>query len=103
MTMLDLMLVILFLFAIFYSMIGYFKFRRTDQYVKREMRNLEYRKKEHIKWQINQNLAAKKRKKAIYDLMDSFDFRDIKLDEKSDKFYVIIKINKDVLIEREIK
>lgn len=35
--------------------------------------------------------------------MDSFDFRDIKLDEKSDKFYVIIKINKDALIEREIK
>ena len=67
------------------------------------MRNLEYRKKEHIKWQINQNLAAKKRKKAIYDLMDSFDFRDIKLDEKSDKFYVIIKINKDALMEMEIE
>lgn len=61
------------------------------------------KRKENIKWQINRNLAAKKRKKAIYDLMDSFDFRDIKLDEKSDRFYVIIKINKDALIEMEIK
>lgn len=103
MTILDLIIVILFLFAIFYCMISDFKFMRTDYDVKREMRNLEYRKKEHIKWQIKQNLAAKKRKKAIYDLMNSFDFRDIKLDEESDKFYVFIKINKDVLIEREVK
>ena len=103
MTILDLIIVILFLFAIFYCMISDFKFMRTDYDVKREMRNLEYRKEEHIKWQIKQNLAAKKRKKAIYDLMNSFDFRDIKLDEESDKFYVIIKINKDVLIEREVK
>jgi len=64
---------------------------------------LSKKKQEHIKWQVNQNLEVKKRKMAIFELLNSFNFRDIKLDEKSDKSYVIIKINKDALIEREVK
>lgn len=67
------------------------------------LEQMEQKKQEHIKWQKNRNLAAKKRKQAIYDLLDNFDFIDTAVDYTSDKFYVIIKINKDVLIEREVK
>lgn len=80
-----------------------FNYINSEPSVETKMKRIMEKRKENIKWQINRNLAAKKRKKAIYDLMDSFDFRDIKLDEKSDRFYVIIKINKDALIEREVK
>ena len=80
-----------------------FNYINFEPSVETEMKRIMEKRKENIKWQINRNLAAKKRKKAIYDLMDSFDFRDIKLDGKSDRLYVIIKINKDSLIEREVK
>ena len=96
----DLILISICLIGLLWCMLDCFKPKNP---LKQELKRIEQKKQEHIKWQINQNLAAKKRKKAIYDLMDSFDFRDIKLDEKSDKFYVIIKINKDALIEREVK
>lgn len=95
-----LILISICLIGLLWCMLDCFKPKNP---LKQELKRIEQKKQEHIKWQINQNLAAKKRKKAIYDLMDSFNFRDIKLDEKSDKFYVIIKINKDALIEREVK
>ena len=95
-----LILISICLIGLLWCMLDCFKPKNP---LKQEFKRIEQKKQEHIKWQINQNLAAKKRKKAIYDLMDSFNFRDIKLDEKSDKFYVIIKINKDALIEREVK
>lgn len=96
----DLILISICLIGLLWCMLGCFKPKNP---LKQELKRIEQKKQEHIKWQINQNLAAKKRKKAIYDLMDSFDFRDIKLDEKSDKFYVIIKIHKDALKEMEVK
>lgn len=76
---------------------------KTKNPLKQELERIEQKKQEHIKWQVNQNLEVKKRKMAIFELLNSFNFRDIKLDEKSDKFYVIIKISKDALIEREVK
>ena len=76
---------------------------KTKNPLKQELERIEQKEQEHIKWQVNQNLEVKKRKMAIFELLNSFNFRDIKLDEKSDKFYVIIKISKDALIEREVK
>ena len=64
---------------------------------------LEQKKQEQLKWQINRNLEARKRKTAISDLIAMFGNRDINIDYESDRFYVIIKINKDVLIEREVE
>ena len=80
-----------------------FNYINSEPSVETEMKRIMEKRKENIKWQIERNLQAKKRINAIHDLASAFDYRDITLDEKSDKFYVIIKINKDVLIEREIK
>lgn len=84
-------------------MIHSFNYIHSEPSVETEMKRIMEKRKENIKWQINRNLQAKKRRNAINDLVAAFDYRDIKLDEESDKFYVIIKINKDVLIEREVK
>jgi len=80
-----------------------YKLKREGTPYEQALKQIERERKENIKWQINRNLEVKKRKMAIYELLNSFNFRDIKLDENSDKFYVIIKINKDALIEREVK
>lgn len=96
----NLILISICLIALLWCMLDCFK---TKNPLKQELKRIEQKKQEHIKWQVNQNLEVKKRKMAIFELLNSFNFRDIKLDEKSDKFYVIIKINKDALIEREIK
>ena len=84
-------------------MIHSFNYISSEPSVETEMKRIMEKRKANIKWQIERNLQAKKRRNAIYDLVAAFDYRDIKLDEESDKFYVIIKINKDVLIEREVK
>lgn len=76
---------------------------RPDPQLKKEMKRIMEKKKENIKRQIERNLAARKRKDLIYDLVESCNFRDINIDYDSDRFYVIIKIHKDALIEREIK
>jgi len=67
------------------------------------LKQIERERKENIKRQIERNLAARKRKDAIFELLDNFGYRNITVDYTSDRFYVIIKINKDVLIEREVK
>lgn len=84
-------------------MIHSFNYISSETSVETEMKRIMEKRKANIKWQIERNLQAKKRRNAIHDLVAAFDYRDIKLDEESDKFYVIIKINKDVLIEREVK
>lgn len=84
-------------------MIHSFNYIHSEPSVETEMKRIAEKKKEHIKWQINRNLSARKRKKAIYDLIENFNFRDIKVDKDSDRFYVIIKINKDALMEMEIE
>lgn len=96
----DLILISIGLIALLWCMLDCFKPKNP---LKQELKRIEQKRQEHIKWQVNQNLEVKKRKMAIFELLNSFNFRDIKLDEKSDKFYVIIKINKDALIEREVK
>lgn len=96
----DLIFISIGLIGLLWCMLNCFK---TNTPLERELKRLEQERKEHIKWQINRNLAARKRKDAIVDLVDNFDFRDIKVDEATDKFYVIIKINKDALKEREVK
>lgn len=96
----DLTLISIGLIGLMWCMLNCFK---TNTPLERELKRLEQEKKEHIKWQINRNLEVRKRKKAIYDLIAMFGNRDIKIDYESDRFYVIIKINKDELIEREVK
>lgn len=71
--------------------------------VDKEYKFFEEKKKTHIKWLIKENLEVRKRKDAIYKLLEVFDLSDIKIDTKNDSDYVIIKINKDVLMEREVK
>ena len=96
----DSILISICLIGLLWCMLDCFK---TKNPLKQELERIEQKKQEHIKWQVNQNLEVKKRKMAIFELLNSFNFRDIKLDEKSDKLYVIIKINKDALIERDVK
>jgi len=67
------------------------------------LKQIEEKRKENIKRQIERNLQAKNRKQAIFELLDNFGYRNITVDYTSDRFYVIIKINKDVLTEREVK
>lgn len=96
----DLILISICLIALLWCMLDCFK---PNNPLKQELKRIEQKRQEHIKWQINQKLLARKRKKAIYDLNEIFDFRDIKIDNDSDRFYVIIKIHKAALIEREIE
>jgi len=58
------------------------------------LKQLEQERKDNIKRQIERNLQAEKRKWAIIKLLDDFGYRNITVDYRSDKFYVIIKINK---------
>lgn len=96
----DLILISICLIGLLWCMLDCFKPKNP---LKQELKRIEQKKQEHIKWQINQNLAAKNRKQAMFELIDNFDYRNITVDYTSDKFYVIIKINKDALIEREVK
>ena len=99
----NLILLSVCLIGLLWSVLDLYKLKREGTPLERALKQLEQEKKENIKWQINRNLAARKRKKAIYDLIINFDFRDIEVDENSDRFYVIIKIHKDALMEREVK
>ena len=81
----------------------YNNFFKYESPVDKEYKLFLEKKKTRIKWRINQNLEVKKRKDAIYKLLEVFDLSDIKIDRKNDSDYVIIKIKKDVLIEREIE
>lgn len=99
----DMILISICLIALLWCVLDLYKLKREGTPYEQALKQIERERKENIKWQIEQNLQAKKRRNAIHDLAAAFDYRDIKLDEESDKFYVIIKINKDVLIEREVK
>lgn len=99
----DLILISIGLIGLILLVLPFFKTNHTDTLFELTMKQLERDKQEHIKWQVNRNLAARKRKDAISDLIAMFGNRDIKIDYESDSFYVIIKINKDALIEREVK
>ena len=99
----DLILISICLIFLLWCVLDLYKLKREGTPYERMLKQLEQERKDNIKRQINRNLAARKRKDAIYDLIGYLDFRDIKVDVDRDKFYVIIKINKDALIEREVK
>ena len=99
----DLILISIGLIAVLWCMLDCFKLKRGGTPLERALKQLEQERKENIKWQIERNLQAMKRKTPISDLVAMFGNRDIKIDYESDRFYVIIKINKDELIEREVK
>ena len=99
----DLIFISICLIGLLGCMLDCFKLKREGTPLERALKQLEQERQENIKWQINRNLEARKRKTAISDLIAMFGNRDIKVDYDSDQFYVIIKINKDELIEREVK
>ena len=99
----DLILISIGLIALLWCAFDLYKLKREGTPYERALKQIEQERKDNIKRQIERNLQAKNRKQAIFDLMDNFDFIDIAVDYNSDKFYVIIKINKDALIEREVK
>lgn len=99
----DLILISIGLIALLWCALDLYKLNREGTPYERELKQIEQKKQERIKWQINQNLAAKNRKQAMFDLIDNFDYRNITVDYTSDRFYVIIKINKDALMEREVE
>lgn len=99
----DLILLSICVIALLWCAFDLYKLKREGTPLERALKQLEQERQENIKWQINRNLEARKRKTAISDLIAMFGNRDIKIDYESDRFYVIIKINKDALIEREVK
>lgn len=99
----DLILISICLIALLWCVLDLYKLKREGTPYERVLKQIERERKENIKRQINRNLATEKRKWAIIKLIDSFDYRNITVDYRSDKFYVIIKINKDALIEMEVK
>lgn len=99
----DLILISIGIIAVLWCALDLYKLKREGTPYERALKQIEQEKKENIKRQINRNLAARKRKDAIYDLIGYFDFRDIKVDVDSDEFYVVIKIHKGALVEREVK
>ena len=99
----DMILISICLIALLWCVLDLYKLKCEGTPYEQALKQIERERKENIKRQINRNLAARKRKDAIYDLIGYFDFRDIKVDVDSDEFYVIIKIHKGSLIEREVK
>lgn len=99
----DMILISICLIFLLWCVLDLYKLKSEGTPYEQALKQIERERKENIKWQIERNLAAKKRKQAIYDLLDNFDFIDTAVDYTSDKFYVIIKINKDALKEREVK
>ena len=99
----DLILLSICVIALLWCAFDLYKLKREGTPLERALKQLEQERKDNIKRQIERNLQAEKRKWAIIKLLDDFGYRNITVDYRSDKFYVIIKINKDVLMEREVK
>lgn len=99
----DMILISICLIFLLWCVLDLYKLKREGTPYEQALKQIERERKENIKRQIERNLAARKRKDAIYKLIGDFDVRDIKVDVDSDKFYVIIKIHKGALTEREVK
>lgn len=99
----DLILISIGLIALLWCVLDLYKLKREGTPLERALKQIEQERKDNIKRQIERNLAAERRKWAIIKLLDDFGYRNITVDYRSDEFYVIIKINKDALIEREVK
>lgn len=99
----DLILISICTIPLLWCVLDLYKLKREGTPLERALKQLEEERKANIKRQIERNLQAEKRRDAIYKLTSVFDLKDITVDTKSDREYVTIKINKDVLIEREVK
>lgn len=99
----DMILISICLIALLWCVLDLYKLKREGTPYEQALKQIERERQDNIKRQIERNLSARKRKDAIFDLIGYFDFRDINIDYDSDKFYVIIKIHKNALIEREVK
>lgn len=99
----DMILISICLIFLLWCVLDLYKLKCEGTPYEQALKQIEEKRKENIKRQIERNLQAKKRKQAIFELLDNLGYRNITVDYRSDKFYVIIKINKDVLIEREVK
>lgn len=99
----DLIFISIGLIVLLWCVLDLYKLKREGTPLERALKQLEQERKANIKWQIERNLQAEKRRDAIYKLTSAFDLKDITVDTKSDREYVIIKINKDMLIEKEVK
>ena len=99
----DMILISICLIFLLWCVLDLYKLKREGTPYEQALKQIERERKENIKRQIERNLQAKNRKQAIFELLDNFGYRNITVDYTSDRFYVIIKINKDVLIEREVK
>ena len=98
----NLILISIGLIALLWCAFDLYKLKREGTPYERALKQIEQKKQEHIEWQINRNLAAKEKKKAILDLIEKFDFRDIKVVDEIDGYHVIIKIDKRALIGKEV-
>ena len=99
----DMILISICLIFLLWCVLDLYKLKREGTPYERMLKQIEQERKDNIKRQIERNLQAEKRKWAIIKLLDDFGYRNITVDYRSDKFYVIIKINKDALKEREVK
>ena len=99
----DLILISIGLIALLWCAIDLYKLKREGTPYERALKQIEQERKDNIKRQIERNLQAKNRKQAIFDLIEKFDLRDIKVIDEDDNYNVIIKIDKRALIEREVK
>lgn len=99
----DMILISICLIFLLWCVLDLYKLKSEGTPYEQALKQIERERKENIKRQIERNLAARKRKDLIYDLVVSCDYRNINVDYDSDQFYVIIKIHKDALIEREVK
>lgn len=99
----DLILISICLIALLWCAFDLYKLKREGTPYERALKQIEQERKDNIKRQIERNLQAKNRKQAIFDLIEKFDLRDIKVIDEADNYNVIIKIDKRALIEREIK
>lgn len=99
----DMILISICLIFLLWCVLDLYKLKREGTPYEQALKQIERERKENIKRQIERNLAAERRKWSIIKLLDDFGYRNITVDYRSDKFYVIIRINKDALIEREIK
>lgn len=99
----DMILISICLIFLLWCVLDLYKLKREGTPYEQALKQIERERKENIKRQIERNLQAKNRKQAIFGLLDNFGYKNITVDYTSDRFYVIIKINKDVLTEREVK
>lgn len=99
----EMILISICLIFLLWCALDLYKLKSEGTPYEQALKQIERERKENIKWQINRNLAARKRKDLICKLISEFDLNDIKVIDEADSCNVIIKIDKSALMEREVK